>query len=136
MTRAGRKTKRRKSAAVSKTRPTVELLREFYTARLTASATAWGELMGRAPHRVTAVLPDDQPPYSPPESMDHTWTKDDELALLEHRQALAAWPKSQPLGAMHTYNLQRNSTSRPGSPGSEERRTSATAANERGPVTT
>lgn len=32
------------------------------------------------------------------------WTREDELARMEHRKALAAWPTSQPLGAMHTYN--------------------------------
>jgi len=92
MSRAGRKTKRRTSASPIKTRPTVELFREFYTARLAASAAAWSELMGQSYLPRAANAPDDQMPYQPPEPVDHTWTKDDELARMEHRKALAAPP--------------------------------------------
>jgi hypothetical protein len=37
--------------------------------------------------------------YTPP---GYAWTREDELARMRHRQALAAWPTTQPLGVMHT----------------------------------
>jgi hypothetical protein len=43
MSRAGRKTKRRKSASAIQARDTVELFRELYLARLKESAAAWRE---------------------------------------------------------------------------------------------
>ncbi len=43
MSRAGRKTKRRRGASPIEARNTIELFRELYLARLKESAAAWRE---------------------------------------------------------------------------------------------
>jgi hypothetical protein len=42
--------------------------------------------------------------FAPP---GHTWTEDDELALLRHRQALASWPTSRDMPAAVMTNQQK-----------------------------
>jgi hypothetical protein len=99
------KTKRRKSASPIKTRPTVELFREFFLARMKESAAAWSERM--PVHTYTNARPtDDQLEPEPPEvgPSEHTWTKDDERARMRHRQALAAWPTADNRNAGETWN--------------------------------
>lgn len=92
MSKAMARTKRRKSASPVKARASVELFREFFTARLTASAAAWSVRMST--FTVTAETAQTCP-HEPASlrSVPAAWTDADDMAVQRLKEGFLADPQ-------------------------------------------